>query len=63
MGVNSLGPRKIAKLAKRTGLDVVRAWACGGSDHRLVLLLRDGSGVEILKDGTVTPISTESIPR
>ena len=63
MGANRLNPRNTARLARQTGLDVVRAWAFGGSDHTLTLLLRDGTAVELQNDGTIQPIPIESVPR
>jgi hypothetical protein len=63
MGVNSLGPKKIARIARETGLDVVRVWAAGGSDHTLLLLLRDGSAFDLSKDGTLTPVDPANVPR
>ena len=37
-----IGPKKVRRLAKRTGLPVVRAMTRGGTDHRIDLFLGDG---------------------
>ena len=53
MARNKIGPKKVKRLAEKTGLDVVSALTRGGTDHRIDLFLSDGSVVHLYKDGTI----------
>lgn len=48
-----LNRKKVARCGRRTGLPVVAASACGGTDHRLSLYLADGRMVYLLTSGEV----------
>ena len=48
---NKLGPKKVKRLAIKTGLPVKQALTRGGTDHRIDLLLEGGAVVHLYKDG------------
>jgi len=48
-----LGPKKVAKLRKQTGLLIVKVMVRGGTNHRKDLCLEDGSIVSLWPDGTI----------
>ena len=56
MSRNRLGEKKVKKYKKLTGLPLVSALTRGGTDHRIDLLLEDGSIVSLYKDGTMEKI-------
>ena len=56
MSKNRLGEKKVKKYKKLTGLPLVSALTRGGTDHRIDLLLEDGSIVSLYKDGTMEKI-------
>lgn len=47
----TVGPKKIAKYVKKTGLPILTALVRGGTDHRIDLCLDDGSVMHWYKDG------------
>ena len=49
-----LNEKKTKKLAKETGLPVVKVMVRGGTDHRKDLCLEDGSIMHLWKDGTLS---------
>ncbi len=49
-----LNAKKVAALARETGLDVVYVLVRGGTDHRRDLCLRDGSIINLWSDGSTT---------
>lgn len=49
----ALGPKKVKKLAEKTGLPVVKALVRGGTDHRVDLCLEDGTITCLYKDGSL----------
>lgn len=48
-----LGAKKIAKLKRELGLNIVKVLVRGGTDHRKDLFLPDGSVMYLFKDGTI----------
>lgn len=48
-----LGPKKVARLRKETGLPIVAVLVRGGTGHRRDLCLEDGSVVCLYRDGTM----------
>ena len=48
-----LGPKKVAKYARQTGLDLVGGLVRGGTDHRVDLHERGGLVWSLYKDGTL----------
>lgn len=50
----ALGPKKVARLAKLTGLEVVAASVRGNTGHLIHLYLTDGTVAYLDTDGTVT---------
>jgi len=52
----AFGPKKIARLQKQfPDLPIRRTLTRGGTDHRIGLLLADGSVMELAKDGKLEP--------
>ena len=47
-----LSKKKTNKLAKETGLPIVKVLVRGGTDHRKDLCLEDGSIIHLYRDGT-----------
>lgn len=58
-----LGQKKVAKLKRETGLDIVKVLVRGGTDHRKDLFLSDGSIVHLFKDGILTDSDCNTIKR
>lgn len=48
-----IGEKKVKKYRKITGLPVLSALTRGGTDHRVDLLLDDGSVTYLYKDGSM----------
>lgn len=48
-----LGLKKVAKLKRETGLDIVTVFMRGGTDHRKDLILSNGKTVHLFKDGSI----------
>ena len=46
-----VGPKKVARYRKHTGLPVLTAFVRGGTEHRIDLCLDDGSIMHWFKDG------------
>lgn len=53
MARQTLGPKKVDKLRRQTGLPVVAVLVRGGTEHRKDLCLADGSVVHLYSDGTL----------
>lgn len=51
----ALGEKKVRKLAKETGLNLVGALVRGGTDHRIDLLVDNGDVFCRFKDGSIKP--------
>lgn len=51
MARQKLGPRKVAKLRKITGLDIVGVYVRGNTNHRQDLCLADGTITHRWPDG------------
>ncbi len=49
-----LGKKKVDKLRKETGLDIIAVLVRGGTHHRRDLCIRGGSIVSLWNDGTMT---------
>ena len=54
MARQKLGIKKVMRLRRETGLDIIGVLVRGGTDHRQDLCLRDGSIVNLWADGTTT---------
>src|SRR5690606_26632045 len=54
MASQKLGIKKVMRLRRETGLDIIGVLVRGGTDHRQDLCLRDGSIVNLWADGTTT---------
>ena len=52
---NKLGPKKVERIRKATGLPVVGVHVRGNTDHRKDLLLEGGKIVYLYKDGVMKP--------
>ena len=52
-----LGPKKIAKYKRITGLPVIGGLVRGNTEHRVDLILEDHSMVHLWPDGTMEPSS------
>lgn len=48
-----LGPKKVARYARMTGLNVIAAFVRGNTDHRVDLFLADGRIASLYRDGTL----------
>jgi hypothetical protein len=46
-----LGPKKVAKLSKQTGLEIEYALCRGNTGHRIDLHLKDGTDVSLSTNG------------
>lgn len=46
-------PKKLRRLAELVKAPVVKAFARGGTDHRIDICLADGRIVSLFKDGTM----------
>lgn len=53
MARNRVGEKKVKKLREKTGLPVLTALVRGGTDHRIDLLLEDGSIASLYRDGSI----------
>ena len=53
MARQRLGQKKVDKLRKQTGLDIIKVMVRGGTDHRLDLCLFNGTITRLYKDGTM----------
>lgn len=53
MSRQRLKDKKVKKLCKETGLEIVHAFVRGGCDHAITLYLSDGTVAFLLKDGTL----------
>ena len=49
----SVGEKKVRRYRRETGLDVLTALVRGNTDHRIDLLLADGTITHWFKDGTL----------
>lgn len=57
-----LGPKKVAKLRRETGLPIVKVMVRGGTDHRRDLCLEDGRIVHLWNDGTMDESKLRHVP-
>jgi hypothetical protein len=49
-----LGKKKIERLKRETGLDIVAVFVRGGTDHRKDLCLSNGDIMMLFKDGSMS---------
>lgn len=53
MARQSLGEKRVRRLATETGLPVVKVLVKGGTDHRKDLCLEDGTVMHLYRDGSM----------
>ena len=51
-----LGEKKIEKLKKQTGLNIVKALTRGNTNHRIDLFVENGTMVYLFKNGIIAKV-------